>query len=146
MLVKFERIPMIRPVWDSTTRFENEIESLFNGYVTPDFFGLRAPALDLVERQNETRVIMELPGVQKEDIKISLVKDLLTIKGKRKSQGLPEGAKWIRNERQSGEFSRTIQLPHPVKTESISAEMTNGVLQIVLPKADEARPREIGIQ
>ena len=146
MLVKFERIPMIRPVWDSTTRFENEIESLFNGFLAPDFGGSRSPALDLVERQNETHVVMELPGVQKEDVKISLMEDLLTIKGTRKSQALPEGAKWIRSERQNGEFSRTVQLPHPVKTDSISAEMTNGVLQIVLPKAEEARPREIGIK
>jgi len=137
---------MIRPVWENTTRFENEIESLFNGFLNSDFRGLRSPALDLVEHQNETHVVIELPGVQKEDIKISLLKDLLTIKGTRKSQGLPEEAKWIRNERQSGEFSRTIQLPHPVKTDSISAEMTNGVLQIVLPKAEESRPREIGIK
>ena len=130
MLVRFERIPMVRPALINVAEFEGD-----NG-----------AAIDLVERPNESIVVVELPGVAKEDVKISLEGELLTIKGERKTSGLPDGARWIRSERSSGEFFRTIQLPHPVKADAVSAEMVNGVLRITLPKAEEARPREIGIK
>ena len=130
MLVRFERIPMVRPALINVAEFEGD-----NG-----------AAIDLVERPNESIVVVELPGVAKEDVKISLDGELLTIKGERKASGLPDGARWIRSERSSGEFFRTIQLPHPVKADAVSAEMVNGVLRITLPKAEEARPREIGIK
>jgi len=146
MLVKFERIPMNRPTWRNVGEFEREIDSLFSGLLSANAGCMRAPALDFVERQNESVLLLEVPGVAKEDVKISLEEDLLTVKGERKSQGLPEGARWIRNERSGGEFFRTIQLPHPVKADSVSAELVNGILRITLPKAEEARPREIGIR
>ena len=130
MLVRFECIPMVRPALMNVAEFERD-----NG-----------AAIDLVERPNESIVVVELPGVAKEDVKISLEGELLTIKGERKTSGLPDGARWIRSERSSGEFFRTIQLPHPVKADAVSAEMVNGVLRITLPKAEEARPREIGIK
>jgi HSP20 family protein len=121
---------MVRPALMNVAEFERD-----NG-----------AAIDLVERPNESIVVVELPGVAKEDVKISLEGELLTIKGERKTSGLPDGARWIRSERSSGEFFRTIQLPHPVKADAVSAEMVNGVLRITLPKAEEARPREIGIK
>ncbi len=130
MLVRFERIPMVHPAWRDVAEFECDNRA----------------ALDLVELEKESIVLVELPGVAKEDVKISLEEDLLTIKGERKASGLPDGARWIRSERSSGEFFRTIQLPHPVKADAVSAEMVNGVLRITLPKAEEARPREIGIK
>ena len=130
MLVRFECIPMVRPALMNVAEFERD-----NG-----------AAIDLVERPNESIVVVELPGVAKEDVKISFEGELLTIKGERKTSGLPDGARWIRSERSSGEFFRTIQLPHPVKADAVSAEMVNGVLRITLPKAEEARPREIGIK
>jgi HSP20 family protein len=59
---------------------------------------------------------------------------------------MPEGSGWIRKEIKAGEFSRTIELPHPVKIDAIAAELTDGLLRVVLPKADDARPREITIR
>ena len=130
MLVRFERIPVVSPAWRSLAEFECD----------------NRVAVDLVERENESIVVVELPGVAKEDVKVSLEEELLTIKGERKTSGLPDGARWIRSERSSGGFTRTIQLPHPVKADSVSAELVNGLLRITLPKAEEARPREIGIK
>jgi len=130
MLVRFERIPMVHPAWENVVEFDR---------------GNR-PAIDLVERQNESVVVVELPGVAKEEVKISLEEELLTVKGERKTPGLADGASWIRNERPSGSFSRTIRLPHAVKADAVSAELVNGILRITLPKAEEARPREIGIK
>ena len=146
MLVKFERIPMPRAGWRNVVDFEREIDSLFNGLLSAGQGRMHAPAVDFVERQNESVALIELPGVAKEDIKISLEEDLLTVKGERKASKLPEGAHWIRSERSSGEFFRTLQLPHPVKTDAVSAELVNGILVVTLPKAEEARPREIGIK
>jgi HSP20 family protein len=130
MLVRFERIPMARPVWRNVVEFEHE----------------NRPAIDLVEQQNESVVVVELPGVAKEDVKITMEEDMLTIKGERKTPGLADGARWIRSERSGGEFLRTIRLPHAVKGDAVSAELVNGILRITLPKAEEARPREIGIK
>lgn len=146
MLVKFERIQMPRPAWKNVAGFEREIDSLFNGILSAGTGRMHSPAVDFVERQDETVAMIEVPGVAKDDLKISLEEDLLTIRGERKASKLPEDARWIRSERSSGEFSRTLQLPYPVKVEAVTAELVNGILSITLPKAEEARPREIGIK
>jgi len=146
MLVKFERIPMSRSTWRNAAEFEREIDSLFNGFLSAGQGCTCTPAIDTVEYPNESVVIVEIPGIAREDVKISLEEDLLTIRGERKGSALPEGARWIRNERSSGEFFRTVQVPHRVKADGVSAELVNGILRITLPKAEEARPREIGIK
>lgn len=146
MLVRFERFPMTHAAWRNAVEFERDINSLFNGFLSPTAGCVRPPAMNLVERKDESVVTVELPGVAKEDVKLSLEDDLLTIKGERKASQLPEGARWIRSERRNGEFLRTIQLPHPVKGDGITAELTNGILRISIPKAEEARPREIAVK
>jgi HSP20 family protein len=105
-----------------------------------------APAIDVVENESETMLVAELPGVSKEDIKISMENNLLTITGSRRSNALPEKANWVRNEIRTGDFVRTIQLPEGIATEKISAEMNSGLLKVTLPKAEEVKPREIRIQ
>ncbi len=146
MFVRFQRFPVVPPARIDVAGFERDIDTLFNGFLSSGSSRMQAPAVDLVERQNESTIDVELPGVAKEDIKISLEDDLLTIKGDRKTSEMPDGARRIRSERSSGEFVRTIQLPHPVKPDTVSAELVNGILRITLPKAEEARPREIGIK
>jgi HSP20 family protein len=146
MLVQFERIPTIRPAWKNVGDFEREIDSLFNGFLSGATSRKIVPSVDVVEGASESTLVLELPGVNKEDIKISLENELLTVKGERKAEGLPEGARWLRSERPSGEFYRAIQLPHAVSAEAVAAEYVNGILRITLPKAEEARPREIGIK
>jgi len=102
--------------------------------------------MNLVESEKESVLEIELPGVTKEDLKISLEKDILTIAGERKAQGIPEDAKWIRSESVSGKFQRTIELPHPVDPKAITAELKSGILRVTLPKGEEVRPREIAIR
>jgi|WetSurMetagenome_2_1015567.scaffolds.fasta_scaffold355371_1 HSP20 family protein len=146
MLVRFERFPMAHATWRSAAEFERDIDSLFKGYMSADSGCVQPPAMNIIELKDESVVTVELPGVAKEDVKLSLDDELLTIKGERKSSQLPEGARWIRSERRSGEFFRSIQLPHPVKAEGITAELANGILRIAIPKAEEARPREIAVK
>jgi HSP20 family protein len=146
MLVRFERFPMARPDWRNVAEFERDVDSVFNGFFSAGANCTQSPAMNFAEHPNESVISVELPGVAKEDVKISLEEDLLTIKGERKASQLPENARWIRNERRSGEFFRTVQLPHSVKADGISAEMAHGILRITLPKAEEARPREIAVK
>jgi len=152
MLVQVRRYPIQNSLWNEIANFESDIDSVFENFfnadVAPALRGVQkyAPAIDVVENENETMLVAELPGVSKEDIKISMENNLLTIAGSRKSNALPEKANWVRNEIRTGDFVRTIQLPEGIATEKISAEMNNGLLKVTLPKAEEVKPREIRIQ
>ena len=148
MLIRLQRYPLLRPAWENVVDFERDVDSLFDtflgGTVSPQT--RRVPAIDIRDAENQSVIAVELPGVAKEDVKISVDKGMLTISGERKEPGLPEGSRALRNEISYGTFVRTLELPHPVKVEAISAELSNGILRLVLPKAEEARPRAISIK
>ncbi len=149
MNVRFERYPVARNAFGDVFDFEREVNSLFENFLgTPwgRVAGSGYPRLDIAESGDETVIAMELPGVKKQDLKVLVQDGLLTVSGERTSPALPEKAKWIRNEVESGSFSRTIELPHPVKQQEISAELNDGILRIHLPKAEEIRPREIRVK
>lgn len=147
MLVKVRSYPVKNLLWNDIAEIEREIGSAFTnffvGHETSE--GKFTPAIDLVESGNDTLLLAELPGVQKEDVKITVEDNMLTISGSRKSNQLAEKSSWIRNEIRVGEFKRTIRLPKGTNTSSISAEITNGMLKVVLPKAEEVKAREIRI-
>ncbi|MFN0158594.1 MAG: Hsp20/alpha crystallin family protein [Bacteroidota bacterium] len=149
MLVRVHRLPTPASSIDTLFGFEKEIDNLFGDLLNKHVVvpAKRSyPALDMVEQENETVVVAELPGVRKEDVKVSVHDGVLTISGERKAHQLPEKSVSVRSEISIGKFSRSVQLPHEVQNDGISAELTNGVLRIVLPKAEEARPREIQVR
>lgn len=146
MLVRFERHPLRRSLFDEVADLESEIDSLFgNAQSSSRRSSSFAPALDVAEQDHDIVVVAELPGVRKEELKVTVHDDVLTVSGERKETALPEQARWIRNEIGGGSFSRSIELPVPVKSDAVTAELKNGILRIVLPKADEALPKEIRI-
>jgi HSP20 family protein len=104
------------------------------------------PAMDIAEQENEYVAIAELPGVKKEDIKITFENDLLTVQGERKPYAIPEEARVLLNEMRVREFSRSIRIPVGIDVNNISAELENGILRIVLPKSQEARIHTIAIK
>jgi len=148
MLVRLQRFPSVQPAWVNGMNFDCDVDSFFDtllgGTVAPRT--RRVPALDMHEGQDESVLAMDLPGVAREDIKISVDKGVLTISGERKVPGLPEGSGPLRNEITYGTFVRTLELPHPVSVEAISAELNNGILRVVLPKAEEAKRKEIEVK
>ena len=148
MLMRVNRFPVIHPVWESVLDLDNDMGRVLSEFAWPVLASrvARGPLMNLVESEKESVLEMELPGVSKEDLKISLEKDILTIAGERKAQGIPEDAKWIRSESVSGKFQRTIELPHPVDPKAITAELKSGILRVTLPKGEEVRPREIAIR
>jgi HSP20 family protein len=129
--------------------FERDIDSLFQDFLGDSWFGGRpagAPAVNFSETAGESIITMELPGVKKEDLKIVVEDSQITVSGERKQASLPENSRWVRNEIGAGKFSRTFELPHEVKADGISAELADGILRIVLPKAEAVRPREITVR
>jgi HSP20 family protein len=104
------------------------------------------PAVDVTENESESVIVVELPGVKKEDIKISVENGWLILSGERKSTDTQEITRVLHREIEYRPFSRSIKLPHPVDANKISAQLENGLLKISLPKAEEVRPRTIEIK
>lgn len=103
------------------------------------------PAADVAERENEFHVAIELPGVEKNDISITLESNVLTIRGTKKTEKEEEGREYHRVERRYGSFHRSFSLPAPVQAEKINATFKDGMLNITLPKAEDAKPKQIAV-
>ena len=110
---------------------------------------VRALPIDLYETPNEVVLKAALPGARPEDVDINVTGDVLTIKGKIHSDAEKEEAakwNWLYHELWHGEFARSLQLPVVVQADKAEARFEEGVLTLVLPKADEVKPRQIKVQ
>ena len=134
------------PVLESILGFERNLDGMFDRVLGPVPTGKATPRMDVAERGNETVVVLELPGVKKEDVSITVKDGFLTIGGERKPTEPQEKSLLVRSEILRGKFRRSIELPHPVDLNGVTAELVNGILQVVLPKSPEARPREIAVK
>jgi HSP20 family protein len=138
----FVHVSRMNPLFDidrtATDFFSDLSRRAFNG---TDF-----PAVDIVEREHAFDLVVELPGMKREDIRISVEKGILSISGERKHYGFPEGTKVLLHETNTKPFERVFQLPDGIDANAISAEMKDGILRIQLPKSEQARPREIKVQ
>jgi HSP20 family protein len=105
-----------------------------------------APALDISERKDAYLVTVELPGVEADDLEITMEDGLLTIQGERHVAHDSSEQHFHRVERRYGAFRRSITLPAHVIAEGIQASVDNGVLQILVPKMEEATPKRIKIR
>jgi HSP20 family protein len=105
-----------------------------------------APALDISERKDAYLVTVELPGVEADDLEITMEDGLLTIQGERQFTAESSEEQFHRIERRYGAFRRSITLPAQVQAEQIQASFDNGVLQIVVPKMEEAKPKRIQVR
>ena len=104
------------------------------------------PTIDLFEDQDELVLKAEIPGMKKEDIDISLQGEVLTLSGERKEDAVFDKAESYRSERLLGRFQRTLTLPVSVDAKKVNATYRNGVLTVVLPKAEEAKPKQIEVK
>jgi HSP20 family protein len=129
---------------------QTEINRLFNEAFpdfgrTPSLMNAWGPTLDLYENKDNLTVKVELPGMKKEDIEISLQDDTLTVSGERKHEETLKDAETHRLERFYGRFQRSVAINVPVQADKIKATYADGVLTVVLPKAEQAKPRQIEI-
>lgn len=138
-----------------------DMERLFEEFIDDPFMaGLRrrhplwkrfmaiegtSPAVDMIDKKDEIVVRAEVPGVEKEDINISLTENTLTIKGETKKEKETREEDYYYSEISYGSFVRTLSLPEKVQTDKVKAKFKNGILEIHLPKSPEATQREIKV-
>lgn len=113
-----------------------------NGTITSAW----TPACDVFEEKDGIKIVAELPGVRPADVKLSVENNMLTIRGEKRQEAEEKAERVHRYERTYGVFERTFALPNTVDVERIDAHYDAGLLTVVLPKAERARPREIQIR
>ena len=104
------------------------------------------PRADVHESDNAFVVQLDLPGVEKDNVKVKFEDDTLVVSGERKYESSVDEKNFHRVERVYGSFTRSIAIPRDVDSEKISASFKNGVLEITLPKTEEVKPKEIEIK
>jgi len=132
---------------------QKEINRMFDKFFRSDvadggsFFPAPwSPAADVAEHDDKYVVSVELPGVNKEDVNITMQDNVLVIRGEKKQEKETKESDYRRFERSYGSFQRTFALPISVKTENIDAAYKDGILTVTLPKAEEAKPRQIDVR
>ena len=134
-------------IWREMDSLQREMNRLFNSYAPSRLHNAPSyPAINIWANEESLMVSAEMPGVQVDDIDVSVDGKTLTISGERVSDDLPEGARYHRKERRFGDFSRSIKLPIAVNSEDVKASFNNGVLTITLPGAESEKPKKIAIQ
>ena len=150
---------LLRRVWPSRPAFENpfadfdqlrrDMLRLFDtatGSEVPHGFSTGVfPPLNITQDDNNFYVRADLPGIKAADLSVSALRNRVSISGKREIHEESEDVSYHRKERAEGEFSRTVTLPGDVAAEKVEARYTDGVLALTLPKADEAKPRQIAV-
>ena len=148
MLARFERFPSFDPLIGGLLGFSGDVDPFFANSIDTSIpeDSTFSPPLDVAEDGNQVIVVAEIPGVKKEDVKISLEKGVLTIGGERKVNTLSDSARGVLREQSQGKFKRTVRLPYEVNAGNVSAELSDGLLRLVLPKAEAARAHEIKVR
>ncbi len=127
--------------------FTRRASSFFDDRSGPgDGLGLREPNLDLYEEKDQIVVKAELPGMTKDDIQVSVVDNILTIQGEKKKEEENKGKDYYHAERVYGAFVRNLTLPAEINPEKVQAVFQNGVLEIRLPKSEEAKKKAINVK
>jgi HSP20 family protein len=132
-----------------TDNFQDQLNRIFNDAFarTGEESNLTtwAPAVDIHESEHELTVKADLPGVDPKDLDIRVENNILTIRGERKFEKKVNEDNYLRVERAYGSFSRSFSLANTVNSDAIKADYQNGVLTLVVPKREEAKPKQIRV-
>lgn len=138
-LVKYEPFRGFEKLSRRMGKFMEEFDRNSLSFDSNDFL----PRVDITENEKNLFVHAELPGMKKEDIKVSLNEDrMLTIRGEKKKEHREEDKNYVRMERVYGNFTRSFILPETVDIDSVSAKFENGVLELTLNKKEPEQPKE----
>jgi HSP20 family protein len=139
-LIQCERPGLAGFGYSRLANLQDELNHLFE---TP--LQAWAPALDVHEDKEQFTVNLELPGLKREDINVHLEDGALVISGERKVEAVSEDTEVHRRERYYGKFSRALTLPTAVAADKVKAAYKDGILTVKLPKAEEAKPKQIDV-
>ena len=149
-IVRYRHYPQsdLSAALDRLTNMRAEMDRVFESTVgsfsrSPASLSRWNPAVNVYQDKDRFTVVVELPGLKKEEIEISLHDDTLTIAGERKRE--ESSAQEFLTERLYGKFQRSLTLPTAVDAEKVKASYKDGLLQVVLPKAEEAKPKQIEV-
>ena len=139
---------MIRP---SRHGFSREIDRFFDDFfaapsVRTDTETDFVPRVNIKDTKDSVSLTFELPGMNKEDIKVSVKDNLLTVSGQREWKSEEKDEQYVRSEIHTGSFTRSFTLPENINDSKISADYRNGLLEIRLEKREEAKPKEIEVK
>jgi len=142
-LTKFDRWDP----FDELTTLRNRMDRLWSRMTTEDepMLANWSPTSDVVETKDEILIKAELPGIEAKDVDIEIENGVLTLKGDRKAEKESEEKGYRRIERSYGSFLRSFTLPPNVEAEKIAANFANGVLEVHMPKKENAKPRSIKV-
>lgn len=124
---------------------ERAFRQAFEGRSMASPAGAFSPALDVEETEDAFTLHVELPGVNSDDVEVSLEENVLTIAGERRFYDEREAEGFRRIERHFGRFHRSVRLPDRVDPDGVSASYRDGLLTVTVPKAEESRPRRIEV-
>ena len=142
-LVRWSPVRDVLAVRDEMSRLLEE--SFGRGYGSDSPVGWQ-PVVDIEEQPDRYAVRAELPGLKSEDIKITLKDNQLVIRGEKRREEEKKDSTFHRVERVYGRFERAFRLSHAVQSDKIEANYRDGVLEVSIPKAEEAKPREIQVK
>jgi HSP20 family protein len=133
--------------WRDMERVRHELNRMFSDLPTRSRWGAAPsyPAMNVWTDENSAVVTAELPGVNLDDIDITVEDDMLTLRGQRQPDD-KDGATYHRQERRYGSFLRTFRLPFRVDAGKVEATFSHGVLNLVLPRAEEDKPKKITVK
>ena len=128
--------------------FNDVFESILNDSFLSDKLATRVPAVNIAETENEFHIELAVPGLKKEDFKINLEKNVLSISAEKKTENVDEGKKYSKKEYSYNSFIRSFTLPETVDHARIEAEYTDGILKLTVAKKEEAKiqSREIAVK
>jgi len=135
-----------RSPWEELDRMRRQLIHMFEDSSQQPLSAGVFPLMNLTEDKDNYYVRAELPGVIGEELNIQVTGRNLTISGERKIAVEEEGARYHRREREAGTFSRMIALPGEVDSNTVEASLENGILCIIVPKAEIAKPKQITVK
>jgi HSP20 family protein len=147
MLVRFSNpYKSINNYFSTKNNFDKLLDSFFNDSTLPYSSNDKILKSAIIDKNDSWLLVVEAPGFIKENIKLAVNDDVVTVTAERKPDTLDENSRWIRNERVFGSFSRTIQLPSKINSEIVEAEYKDGILKVVLKKEEKIQPKNIDIK
>lgn len=135
--------------FEELNTLRNRLDRLVNRYTDegeePLLTARWTPLADIVETKDAFIVKAEIPGIDEKDVSVEIANNVLTIQGERKVETETEEKGYRRMERSYGKFLRSFTLPQNTMTDKVAANFTNGILEVTIPKKEEAKPRKITV-
>ena len=142
-LIPYRRIDLPTRVWPDTSSLFDEV---FNDpFLSPMTSDKWLPPVDIMEKEGDLILRVEIPGISEKDIDLKLEGNILTLKGEKKLEDKKDKGNYHRLESNYGSFTRSFTLPESANREAIKADFKNGILTIKVPQRPEVKPREIPV-